>query len=156
MSEPDNYDSHDEASFNEALARRDAGDLAGAIVLLRALSVKRPNKASVVGMLAGLELDTKNYSSAVEHGQRAVSLAPRSELASRVLFHALFGIGDIDAAFAEAGRFRTIRDSVEYDRILAELEDDTLRKLDDRAGDVFLTRLLTRVRDELKVRPVKQ
>ena len=77
MSETDNYDANDDAQFNEALARRDAGDMAGAIALLRALSVRRPNKASVVGMLAGLELDTKDYSNAVEHARRASHCSER-------------------------------------------------------------------------------
>src|SRR5262249_2158624 len=114
------------------------------------------NKASVVGMLAGLQLDIGDFASSASNARRATRVAPKSDLASRILFHALFGLGQIDEAFLEMGRFRSIKDSLEYDRILAEMKDDTLRDLQARPEDTFSRRLLDAIRNELKIRPVKQ
>jgi predicted Zn-dependent protease len=152
----DDNDVDDEIAFSEALRQRDQGNISAAIGLLAKLAAKQPNKASVVGMLAGLQLDNGDFAGSASNARRAVNLAPKSDLASRILFHALFGLDQIDEAFLEVKRFRVIKHSVEYDRILAELENDTLRDLQANPNDAFLRRLLEAVRDELRARPIKQ
>jgi predicted Zn-dependent protease len=152
----DDNDADDEAAFSEALRQRDQGNISAAIKLLAKLAAKQQNKASVVGMLAGLQLDIGDFAGSASNARRAVNLAPKSDLASRILFHALFGLNQVDEAFREVKRFRAIKHSVEYDRILAELENDTLRDLLITPNDAFLRRLLDAVRDELRARPIKQ
>lgn len=152
----DDNDTNDDASFREALRQRDQGNISAAIKLLAELTAKQPDRASVVGMLAGLQLDIGDFAGSASNARCAVNLAPKSDLASRILFHALFGLDQIDEAFYEVKRFRTIKHSAEYDRILAELENDTLRDIQATPNDAFLRRLLDAVRDELRARPIKQ
>ncbi len=152
----DDYTLDDEATFNDALQLRDAGNLAGAIAILEELARRRPRKASVVGMLAGMQLDVGDFAGSPRNATTAVELAPRSDLASRILFHALFGVGDVVGAFREAARFRSLKESNEYDRILIEMEADTLCDLQSKPNDPFLIELLGHVRAEISVRPVTQ
>lgn len=155
MSSSDDFDDSDVARFESALARRDAGDLLGAIRVLEELTAKRPKTAFVAGILAGLLKDVGDLEGCLHHARRAVALAPRSDLGSRVLLHVLIDLRDVDGAFREAARFRALKGSVEYDRLLGEWENDTLRALEEAPLDPFLKRLLDAVREEVKLRPVR-
>jgi predicted Zn-dependent protease len=156
LSVDDDFDASDVAAFDSALARRDAGDFLGAIGILEELTAKRPKSASTAGILAGLLNDVGDLERAALHARRAVNIAPRSDLASRMLLHILIDQRDLDAAFREAARFRTLKGSVEYDRLLGEWENDTLRALEDAPLDPFLKRLLDAVREEVRLRPIRQ
>jgi len=153
----DDLDEADAALFDLALARRDAGDTVEAIRILQELTERNPKAAFVAGILSGLLDDVGDLDGSVYHARRAVELAPRSDLASRVLLHFLINNKrDVDGAFREAARFRTLKGSVEYDRLLGEWENDTLRALEDAPLDPFLKRLLEAVREEMRIRPIRQ
>lgn len=49
---------------------------------------------------------------------------------------------DVDGALREAARFRAIKGSVEYDRLLGEWENDTLLELEKAPLDAFLLKLI--------------
>jgi predicted Zn-dependent protease len=142
--------------FNEALRLRDAGELGKARQTLERLAQEHPTRSEIVGMLAGLQYQAGDHEQAAATARNCIALSPRSELASRIVFHACLELEDVDSAFAEAARFRAIKDSPEYDRTLAEMDDGTLRALRDRPHDALLRRVLDRVREELSARPVKQ
>jgi predicted Zn-dependent protease len=142
--------------FDEALRLRDAGELARARMALERLAREYPERPSVIGTLAGIQFAAGDYEQAATTGRLSVRLAPKSELASRTLFHAYMRLQDIEAAFSEVARFRTIKDSAEYERTLAEIEDGTLRSLQDHPHCALLNCVLERVRQELKARPLKQ
>lgn len=156
MKPDDEYDESDVATFNEALARRDAGNMAEAIAILEKLAARRPRKASVVGVLAGLQRQAGDYEASVLNGRRATELAPRSEMASVNLFHALYHLGEIDGAFRELARFRSTKHSPEYEQMLMEIEEEALRALQEHPLDSFQKRVFELARAELKVRPIKQ
>jgi hypothetical protein len=87
---------------------------------------------------------------------QSVELTPRSNLASRILFHALFGTRDIRGAFREMARLRSLKHSDEHERILMEMRADTLRDLQTKPDDRVLNELLRHIREEVKARPVRQ
>jgi len=55
------YKELDEATFNEALAKRDAGEIAEAMKMLEKLAMKLPNSTPVIGMLAGVQYEAGEY-----------------------------------------------------------------------------------------------
>jgi len=77
-------------------------------------------------------------------------------LASVNLFHALHQLGDVDGAFREVARFRSIKLSPEYERMLPEVEEGTLQILGGRPFDSFQKHVLEIVQAELRARPLKQ
>src|SRR5688572_30702685 len=105
--------------FRQATALRDQERYAEAreacIGALRAL----PQQASMAhgavyretGLTHDLEGDTAE---AVHWFARARDLRPTCELTSVALFHALYGLGRLDEALEEAGRFCLIRESPRY------------------------------------------
>jgi hypothetical protein len=148
-------DSKAEKSFNEAMRERNEGRILNAIQILETLTKDYPKKASFVGMLAGLHHEVGNYAKAVFNAKRAIELSHASELASRILFHASLGTGDIAGAFAEMARFRALRQSAEYDRILVEMEDSVTRDLQSRPHDDSLKDMLAHLREEMRNRPIR-
>jgi predicted Zn-dependent protease len=152
----DGLDAEDEIQFNEALRLRRAGDPKQAIAILSDVRDRNPRKAPVVGMLAAIQYEVGDFASAARNARIAIDLSSKSELASRTLFHALFAVGDAAAAFCEVARFRSLRQSDEFERILVEMEADTLRDLQDKPSDPFLNELLGHLRKEMNARPVRQ
>jgi len=152
----ENFDSHDEKLFNEALRFRDEGNRTKAISILDELAKRRPKKAAVVGTLATLLYDVGEFADAATNARKAIALSSKSELASLTLFHALFAMRDVVGAFSEVARFRSTKQSDEYERILLELEANTLRDVQVTPSDPFLSDLLSSIRRELKSRPVRQ
>jgi hypothetical protein len=144
-----------DATFERALEYRDAGNVVKAIEVLEGLAARPQAEASVFGMLAGLQLDVDDFANSARNARRATALSPKSDLSSRILFHALFGMGHVGDAFAEMARLRSLKRSEEYDRILLELEADALRDLQARPGDGVAEDLLERARSEMCARPVK-
>jgi predicted Zn-dependent protease len=142
--------------FNEALRLRDSGELRRARTILERLAQENPKRPEIIGMLAGLQFQMGDHKNAADTARNCIALSPRSELASRILFHACLELRDVDSAFSEVARFRALKDSSEYDRTLAEMEDGTLHDLKDRPNDALLRRVLERVREELRIRPIRQ
>jgi predicted Zn-dependent protease len=152
----DDFDPHDEKLFNEALRSRDEGNRAKAISMLDELAKRRPKRAAVVGTLATLLYDAGQFAHAAANARKAIALSSKSELASLTLCHSLFAMRDVVGAFAEIARFRSTKQSDEYERILLEREANSLRDLQAKPDDPFLNELLSMIRAELKSRPVKQ
>jgi tetratricopeptide (TPR) repeat protein len=115
-----------EAAFDSALGLRET-DPEAAVAALEALLKVNLHRASVVGVLAGTLLyEIGDLSRALPYAKDSVALSPRSERASLALFLALIRQGEEVAAFEEARRFLSLRESEEYRRLLQELasEDD--------------------------------
>lgn len=109
------------SDFDEALRLRDAGSFIEAEAILSQLARQRPDVAAVHGMLGDLREKLGKLREAVASYQRSTELNPSSELASISLFHALYQLGELDAALEEMRRFRTRRSSLEYDRLVRDL-----------------------------------
>jgi hypothetical protein len=107
-------------------------------------------------MLAAIQYSTRKYTEAARNARVASELSTKSELASTTLFLSLFHLDDARGAFREAARFRALKKSEEYERILMDLEMDTLRDLQSKPNDPFLTQVMGLIREELKTRPVRQ
>lgn len=140
--------------FERALRLRDEGQIVSAIAVLSELATRRPDLAHVAGTLAGLQFQHEDFEGAARNARRAVQLAPRSELASRILFHALYQLRDLAAAFEELARFRSTKNSLEYDQTLSELHDELLKQMQEKAYDPFLQQALSKLRQELAARPI--
>lgn len=110
--------------FAAACEARDAGELERARDLLRqALALvddgNRRSLFAVHEMLGFVHRLLKEPEPAVYHAESAVRAAPKSELASLNLFHALLQLGDWERALWEIVRFLELRDSTEYRELLA-------------------------------------
>lgn len=110
-------------AFRSATSLRDAGDLAGARRTLEGLAEQHPEVFGIWLVLGGVQLSQADYVAAERSFAAAVSLRPRSELASLGTFHTLKYLGRVDDAFAEMRRFLALRPkSKEYALLLAEME----------------------------------
>ncbi|HEY5922014.1 MAG TPA: hypothetical protein VIV11_10110 [Kofleriaceae bacterium] len=111
--------------FDDALRLRDEGDLAGARAqlesLVQELTVAEPRLLSHTHLQLG-HIATKLGDNGRRelHFRCAASIAPKLELASLALFHALLANGKPQDAFDEMLRFVTLRDSQLYRELLAE------------------------------------
>ena len=113
----------DEA-FSKALQLRDAGDLRGAVKLLRELSQTVYDSAALFAVLGGVYWELKELDEAIKCFVKATELAPRSETASLGLFHSLWQQGRESEALDECKRFMALSDSEDYRSIIAEINAD--------------------------------
>jgi predicted Zn-dependent protease len=155
MSKKDEREACVRLEFDEALRLRDAGDLAKAVEVMRRLAADGPDRASILGTLAGLEFQAGDYEGAARTARKVTRLVPRSELASLTLFHSLHRAGRLDEAFAEVARLRVIRNSIEYEKLLAEMREDMLVRLKDGSSDPHLLRAAHRIDAEIAARPIR-
>lgn len=155
MSDAGNFDDI-EKEFDDALRLRDAGQVDDAVKILEALAQRRPDAYPVLGTLAGIQYSQGDMEGARKNFSRTVELSPRSELASRGLFHALYRLGRLVEAFEEMARFRSLKRSSEYDSILEDLAIEVSQKLKEDANDKFLLELRDRVLAELQTRPARK
>lgn len=102
------------AMLNQALELKNQERYAEAVQLLEQLREKNPQSASVHAILGEVLWEQIGASEAIAAFQKAVELAPTSELASLGLFHTLFEIGDKQRALQERNRFLSLSDSEEY------------------------------------------
>jgi predicted Zn-dependent protease len=116
-----NYDDI-KAEFERALRLRDEGNLIEAETLLSRLAEKRPDVAAVHGVLGHVHDRLGKLREAADSFRRATNLSPGSELASISLFHALYELRDLDAAFEEMRRFRRRGPSPEYGQLISDLK----------------------------------
>lgn len=111
-----------ESLMDHALQLRDAGDLPLAIQVAQAAQATHPDDDRVLLVLASLCFLGGAYAQAAVAFRMLVERRPESERASLGLFHSLWHLGGLDAAFAEAMRFCALRESPEYMRIMKELD----------------------------------
>lgn len=129
------------AAINQAIVCAANDQTALAVQILADLVVAFPTATSVHGYLAWFLLQMGRYDEAIQHSLRAVDLAPNSERASLVYFHALWKAGQRIPALDEMRRFLLIRPSEEYSKIIEDLElheseigDDEARERDHEQG----------------------
>lgn len=106
--------------FNEAIRLKNEGRLAHAERIFLDLTRRAPIGATF-GMLGHVQEKLGKLGEAAASYRRATECSPGSELASISLFHALFELGDLDAAFAEMLRFRWRGPSPEYDLLIRDV-----------------------------------
>ena len=68
-------------------------DLPGTIEMLRSLVAENPESAMLNSTFANTLKETGDFGRAIAHFEKAVQLAPQSELYSLGLFHVLWGKG---------------------------------------------------------------
>ena len=116
-----------EAPLNQAIDLWHAGNSTEAIRILSELSVRYADQAPIEGMLSGYLHQSGEVQAALPHARNAVRLAPRSELAARVLFHTLYELNMLDEAREELSRFilnaRTIELKHEFETILSDINE---------------------------------
>jgi len=107
--------------LGRAIRHRDKSEYDDAIRILRALVKVKPESASVHGLLGDVYWRLGRLKQAVQSLKRATELAPKSELASLGLFHALWESGKIERAKAEMKRYLAIGNTREYDSMIPSL-----------------------------------
>src|SRR5258707_13560937 len=124
------YTDHEKKQFALAQERSKLNDLPGTIEILRNLVAENPESAMFNATLANSLKAEGDIDTAIEHFQKAVKLAPKSELYSLGLFHSLWRQEKREEAFDEMKRFMSISDSADYRAIIAAMNakrsDDTL------------------------------
>lgn len=109
------------AAINMAIELDRRGQTRSAIELLARVAVEFPQAAGVHSYLAWFSLQADLCAEAVEHGRQAVELAPASEKASLIYFHALWRSEHQALALDEMRRFLAVHPSNEYSRMAKEL-----------------------------------
>ena len=112
------------ATISRAIELDENDQTAYAVELLTRLLEEFPQAASLHGYIAWFSLRIERSAEAIDHGHRAVELAPTSEKASLVYFHALWRSGKRTEAFDEMKRFLAIRPSEEYSTIIKDWKLD--------------------------------
>jgi len=112
------------AAINRAIQLDKKNQTSSAVALLSRLTQEFPRAASVHGYLSWFLLQTGKKAKAIKHGRLATELAPNSEKASLVYFHALWKSGRQIQALEEMKRFMAIRPSKEYSTIIKDWKLD--------------------------------
>ena len=114
-----------EPDFNRASSLWHEGKLLEAARIFKGLDKKFPNQPAILGMLGAIYFTTGNYANALTYWEKVVKLSPKSELASRALFHTLLQHERFDDALTEANRFIKLNGySKEYAMIMEELDEN--------------------------------
>lgn len=112
--------------FQRAARLIDTGRSSEAEPLLKQLISGSAYWDEAQGLLALVFLDAGRAVEAVESFRELVRRRPDRESTSLGLFHALWQADRIDEAWAEMRRFRAKHESMEYRRLLRDLEADGL------------------------------
>lgn len=103
--------------LGQAIDLKNRERYAEAAQILEQLRENYPQSASVHAILGEILWQQKGATQAVPLFQKAVELAPTSELASLGLFHTLLETGEKQRAVQEMNRFLSLSDSQEYEAI---------------------------------------
>lgn len=131
------------AEINDALKRRDEGDIAGALKILKNVIREYPKNPGSYGLAAGILSGQRKYKEAAYYARKAVAFSPSSALASILLFISLDEIGDPEGAIAEFRRFRSRYKSDYYASFLEDLME--------QEPDAEKRRFLKRMADSIRV-----
>ncbi len=112
-----------EERYNKSIALWRAGLLGEAIEGLLELSQTHPKLATIFGVMGAIHREAGDWDKAVECFQRTVQLSPKSELASRGLFHTLMKLGRKDEAYNETRRFLSVSKSEEYEHLIKDINE---------------------------------
>jgi lipoprotein NlpI len=80
-----------------------------------------PRAAKLWGYLGFLYGEAGEHAQAVRAFRKTTTLSPHSEKASLGLFHSLWNVGKIDAAFDEMRRFVKSNDSPHYRQLIRDM-----------------------------------
>jgi len=105
-----------------ALRLRDEGKLEEASEIFLDLANRHPRVAGPRGVLAGLYYRLGRFSESADCFRRAVEINPRSELANRGLFHALWRLGKNEEAIAVIRNYTELTGSDVFLDILRSYE----------------------------------
>ena len=117
---------HQEFRFNRALARWHEGDSETAIRILTELVAEAPEFGPARMMLGAYLADAGFPEDALLHLRQASELGPKSELASRALFHALYDLERREDAAAVLRKYLAVSDSSDLSDVLSEIERELL------------------------------
>lgn len=106
--------------FDAAVKLRDEQQFAVAESILSKLALVC-ERASVFIVLGDVQWEQNKLGEAIKSFRKATELAPRAELPSLGLFHALWEDGQEDDAFEEMKRLCRLRHSKEYALLLDDL-----------------------------------
>ena len=113
-----------EPEFNRACSLWKENKSADAIKIFQDLDNKFPQQPSILGMLGSIHFTNGDFSASLNYFQQLTKLQPKSELASRALYHSLSQHELFDDALKEAKRFIKQNGlTKEYELIISELED---------------------------------
>jgi len=113
-----------EGPFNKGIDLWRSGRYDESLKILLKLATRFPDHPPLLGVIASVYFEMDDLEHAIEYFKRTVELSPKSELASRGLFHSLYRSGFKDRAFSEIRRFLSLRSSDEYLRLLSELNEE--------------------------------
>lgn len=107
--------------IGEAVRLRESGMVIEAVAVLTAVYNGGERSPELVATLADLLWDVGSLELAIGKFMEAVALAPDSEPISLGLFHCLMKAERTDEAFSEMRRFLSTSDSLEYRRLLRDI-----------------------------------
>jgi predicted Zn-dependent protease len=110
--------------FDEAVRLRDEGCLGQAEKSLSELGEDYSGDPTINLVRAGILFSMDKFPEALRLFDTITKLQPRSELASRGLFHSLWKLGRHDEAFEEMKRFLSISESEDYRQLLKDIMSD--------------------------------
>lgn len=112
-----------EAEFNRAMDLRESKPYE-ALAIFKNLDEKYPNEAVIKGIIASVYFTyLKRFDEALPYARNAVSLSPRSELASLTLFHTLSNLNFEAEALEEARRYVRLKGMTPgYEFLFSELD----------------------------------
>lgn len=110
--------------LDEAIAYRDNGQLDESKRILLELVEQDPKDSATALVLAGVLFSMENFCEAHKLFREIVDSQPRSDLASRGLFHSLWKLGEYNMAFDEMKRFLLIADSDDYRQLLKDITNE--------------------------------
>jgi tetratricopeptide (TPR) repeat protein len=108
----------EDANFRHGVRLRDQGRLEEAVEVFQGMANRYPRIPAGFIMLGGLYNELGRAENAASAYFRAVELSPRTELANRGLFNALWTLGREQEAIAVLRKYREITGSQAFDDIL--------------------------------------
>ena len=112
-----------EEKLNSAMQLRKEEKYSEAIKILELLSQRKPKLAATFAMLGATYWDIDDLKKAEVALREATRINAKSEKASVVLFHVLWGAGKHEEAMEEMKRFCSLQYSEEYNLILKGLNE---------------------------------
>ena len=113
-----------EPEFNRACSLWKQNKSADAIKIFQDLDTKFPQQPVIIGMLGSIYFTNGDFAASLNYFRQLTKLQPKSELASRALFHSLSQHEQFDDALKEAKRFIKQNGLTrEYELIISELEN---------------------------------
>lgn len=112
----------EDANFSRGVQLRDQGRFEEAIEIFQGMAKRHPSFAATFIMLGGLHNELGQCEEAASAYRRAVELSPKTELANRGLFNALWTMGREKEAIHVIRTYRELTGSDAFDDILSSYQ----------------------------------